>query len=68
MKDKRFAAKVNREEIRQGAERTRVDFDEHVEFVIKSLVPIAPQPWVKFIIWLEAHTHNSNTKTSVQKI
>jgi predicted hydrolase (HD superfamily) len=43
MKDKRFAAKVNREEIRQGVEELEVDFDEHVEFVIKSLIPIAPQ-------------------------
>ena len=43
MKDKRFAAKVNREEIRQGAEELGVDFDEHVEFVIKSLIPIASQ-------------------------
>jgi len=41
MKDKRFAAKVSREEIRQGAEELGVDFDEHVEFVIQSLVPVA---------------------------
>ncbi len=43
MKDKRFAAKVNRDEIRQGAEELGVDFDDHVAFVIKSLVPVAEE-------------------------
>ncbi len=37
MKDKSFAAKVNREEIRRGAEELGVDFAEHVEFVIKAM-------------------------------
>ena len=41
MKDKRFAAKVNRDEIRQGAEELEVNFEEHVAFVIRALVPVA---------------------------
>jgi predicted hydrolase (HD superfamily) len=41
MKDKSFAAKVNRDEIRGGAEELGVDFDEHVNFVIQSLTPVA---------------------------
>ena len=43
MKDKRFAAKVNRDEIRNGAEELGVDFDEHVTFVIQSLSPVAKE-------------------------
>lgn len=41
LKDKRFAAKVSREEIRKGPEELGVEFDEHVEFVVQSLVPVA---------------------------
>jgi len=41
MKDKRFAAKVNRDEIRKGCEELNLDFDEHVTFVIRALSPIA---------------------------
>jgi predicted hydrolase (HD superfamily) len=41
MKDKSFAAKVNREEIREGADELGVDFDSHIEFVINALVPKA---------------------------
>ena len=41
MKDKRFASKVNREEIIQGAQELGVDFDEHVEFVVHALSKIA---------------------------
>ncbi len=41
LKDKRFAAKVNREEIRQGAEELGVDFDDHILFVINALKPVA---------------------------
>ncbi|MFC2088929.1 HD domain-containing protein, partial [Calditrichota bacterium] len=41
LKDKRFAAKVSREEIQKGPEELGVDFDEHVEFVVKSLIPVA---------------------------
>jgi putative nucleotidyltransferase with HDIG domain len=41
MKDKRFAAKVNRDEIIQGAEELGVEFDTHVEFVIQALRQVA---------------------------
>jgi len=41
LKDKRFAAKVNREEIYKGAEELGVDFTEHVEFVIQALSKVA---------------------------
>jgi len=41
MKDKRFAAKVNRDEIRKGAEELGVEFEEHVNFVTRSLIHIA---------------------------
>ena len=41
MKDKRFAAKINRDEIRKGAEELGVDFEEHVTFVIQALSPVA---------------------------
>jgi len=41
MKDKRFAAKVNREEIRKGAEELGVEFDEHVIFVVNALSSVA---------------------------
>lgn len=43
MKDKSFAAKVNRDEIRKGAEELGVDFDEHVQFVVKALSGVAEQ-------------------------
>jgi predicted hydrolase (HD superfamily) len=43
MKDKRFAAKVNRDEIRKGAEELEVEFDEHVTFVIQALSPVAKE-------------------------
>jgi len=41
MKDKRFAAKVNREEMLQGAADLGVDFDEHILFVAKAMSSIA---------------------------
>ncbi len=41
MKDKRFAAKVNREEMLQGAEELGVEFDVHVAFVVNALSGIA---------------------------
>jgi putative nucleotidyltransferase with HDIG domain len=41
LKDKAFAAKVNREEIYKGAEELGVDFDEHIAFVINALKPVA---------------------------
>ena len=37
MKTPAFAAAVNREELREGAEALGVDFDEHVAFVIAAL-------------------------------
>lgn len=43
MKDKRFAAKVNREEITRGAEELGVDFAEHVEFVTQALSGVAAE-------------------------
>ncbi len=43
MKDKSFAAKVNRDEIREGAEELGIPFEEHVEFMIKALSGIAKQ-------------------------
>ncbi len=43
LKDKSFAAKVNREEIKEGAEELGVPFEEHVVFVIQALSKIAPQ-------------------------
>jgi putative nucleotidyltransferase with HDIG domain len=41
LKDRSFAAKVNRGEIRQGAEELKVDFDEHVMFVLQALSRVA---------------------------
>jgi predicted hydrolase (HD superfamily) len=41
MKTPAFAAAVNREELREGAEKLGVDFDEHVAFVIEALEPHA---------------------------
>jgi putative nucleotidyltransferase with HDIG domain len=37
LKQPSFAAAVNREEIREGAEDLGVDFDEHVAFVIRAM-------------------------------
>ena len=37
MKDKAFAAKVNRDDIRRGAVELLIDLDEHIGFVIKAL-------------------------------
>ncbi len=41
MKDKNFAAKVNREEIIMGADELQIDFDEHVLFVLQALSTVA---------------------------
>jgi predicted hydrolase (HD superfamily) len=38
-----FAAGVNREEVRQGAEELGVDFDEHIAFVIESMAEHADE-------------------------
>jgi putative nucleotidyltransferase with HDIG domain len=43
MKTPAFAAAVNREELRRGAEDLGVDFDEHVAFVIGALEPHAAE-------------------------
>jgi predicted hydrolase (HD superfamily) len=37
LKQPSFAAGVNRDEVRQGAEELGVDFDEHVAFVIAAM-------------------------------
>jgi predicted hydrolase (HD superfamily) len=37
LKQPSFAAAVNREEVREGAEELGVDFDEHVAFVIEAM-------------------------------
>jgi putative nucleotidyltransferase with HDIG domain len=41
MKDKGFARAVNREDITKGAEILGVELDEHIQFVIDSLKPVA---------------------------
>lgn len=40
LKDKAFARSVNREDIYQGAEELSVELDEHIRFVIDSLIPV----------------------------
>lgn len=41
MKNKTFAAKVNREDIARGAQDFGVDLDEHIAFLIHALMPFA---------------------------
>lgn len=41
MKSKGFARSVSREDIVQGAEEMGVDLDEHIQFVIDALKPVA---------------------------
>ncbi|GAB4533966.1 MAG: HDIG domain-containing protein [Haliangiales bacterium] len=43
LKDKRFAAKVERDEVRAGAELLGVDLDEHISFIIDALKPHAAE-------------------------
>jgi predicted hydrolase (HD superfamily) len=43
LKDKAFAAKVDRDEIRRGAELLNVDLDDHLRFVIAALKPHAEE-------------------------
>ena len=43
MKTPAFAAAVDREALREGAELLGVDFDEHLEFVIAALEPHAAE-------------------------
>ena len=41
MKSKGFARSVSREDIVQGAEEMGVDLDEHIQFIIEALKPVA---------------------------
>jgi predicted hydrolase (HD superfamily) len=41
MKDKGFARGVNREDVVQGAAELGVDLDEHIQFVIDAMRPVA---------------------------
>jgi predicted hydrolase (HD superfamily) len=43
LKQPSFAAGVNRDEVRQGAEELGVDFDEHVAFVIEAMAQRADE-------------------------
>ncbi|MEW6236458.1 MAG: HD domain-containing protein [Candidatus Omnitrophota bacterium] len=43
LKDKSFAAKINREEIQRGAELLGVDLGEHIQFLIDALKPYADE-------------------------
>ena len=43
MKDKAFAAGVDREEVRRAAEELGVDLAEHVQFVIEAMRTVAPE-------------------------
>jgi predicted hydrolase (HD superfamily) len=43
MKQPSFAAAVDREELRRGAEELGEDFDEHVSFVIAAMQPRAEE-------------------------
>jgi putative nucleotidyltransferase with HDIG domain len=42
MKDKAFAAAVNRDDIRRGAEELGIDLDEHISNVIQGMREVAP--------------------------
>ena len=43
LKQKSFAAGVNRDDVRQGAEELGVDLDAHIERVIEALRPISAE-------------------------
>ena len=43
MKDRAFAAGVDREEVRKAAEELGVDLTEHVQFVIEAMRGVAPE-------------------------
>lgn len=43
LKDKRFAAKVERDEVRAGAELLGVELGEHIDFLIAALRPYADE-------------------------
>jgi predicted hydrolase (HD superfamily) len=41
MKDKGFARGVSREDVLQGASELGVELDEHIQFVIEAMRPVA---------------------------
>ena len=43
LKDKRFAAKVERAEVHAGAEQLEVDLAEHIQFIVEALKPHADE-------------------------
>lgn len=43
LKDRRFAAKVEREEVHAGIELLEADLDEHIQFIIDALKPHAEE-------------------------
>jgi len=43
MKQKSFAAAVNRDDIARGAEDLGIDLNEHIQFVIDAMATIADQ-------------------------
>ena len=43
LKDKRFAASVERDEVYAGAEMLGVDLGEHIQFIIDALKPHAEE-------------------------
>jgi len=43
LKQPSFAAGVNREEVRKGADELGVDLDQHIAFVTQALRPLAPE-------------------------
>ena len=43
LKQPSFAAAVNREDVREGAEELGVDLDDHIRFVIEAMRPIAAE-------------------------
>lgn len=43
LKQKSFAASINRDDIRRGAEDLGVALDEHIQFVIAALEKVAPE-------------------------
>ncbi len=47
MKDKGFARSVNRDDIIQGAEELGMDLDQHIDFVIQALKPVATELGLK---------------------
>jgi putative nucleotidyltransferase with HDIG domain len=47
MKDKHFAKGVNRQDVVQGAAELGVDLDEHIQFVIEAMRPVADSVGLK---------------------